>query len=304
MAPESEPLPPWLEPVAAMILARLDARTLPHALLLSGPPGWGEELLCNHLALRLLGLATDQAAALIAHPDLRWLQPEGSVIKVDDVRELVEFAVGTPQLGPRKVAVVTDAHALNRNAANALLKTLEEPPPSTHLLLCTAFPGRLLATIRSRCQLQSVRADKAAAALWLAQRHPGVDLGQLLFEHGGAPLPVDRAAGAGEQPLHPLLEAALARRTPIGPLVAELLEQGLTQALGRWYRHVLSQAAGEARFAALAAADGRALAGFADELLWVRRQLLTSNSSNERLLAERLVFRWRTLAGNGGAHPR
>src|SRR5690606_25115282 len=125
----------WHQPLVDDIRRRLAASALPHALLLAAPEGWGELHLANWLALELLGIEEPRDASVLAHPDLRWVAPEGAVIKVDAVREVVAFAQGTAQSGPRKVAVLADAHCLNVSAANALLKTLEEPPAGTHLVL-------------------------------------------------------------------------------------------------------------------------------------------------------------------------
>ncbi len=285
---------PWHAPLAEHLRARLEAGELPHALLVCGPEGWGERELANWLALTLVNVHGERDAAQLAHPDLRWVEPEGAVIRVDAVRGLVVFSQGTPQAGARKVAVVADAHALNRSAANALLKTLEEPPAGTHLLLCTGHPGRLLPTIRSRCQTLTIRPDAALARQWLEQRMPaGEELERRLFEHGGAPVAVLGAWERGEQPLGGLLDRPL----PAGSqdVVKTLLDWGLTDVLGRWYRYVLALAAGDWQPPHLAAVPARALMEFADEVVWARGQLVSSNSANQRLLAERIVARWRAL---------
>lgn len=291
---------PWQTRLAAALEARLQRGELAHALLLVGPEGWGERHLANWLALTALGLTDADDAAAVAHPDLRWVEPEGAVIKVDTVRELAEFAHGTPQSGPRKVAVVADAHYLNRSAANALLKTLEEPPAGTHLLLYSAHPGRLLPTIRSRCQVQKIRPDSAAARRWLEAFGNVDDLDRRLFEHGGAPVAVMEGLRRGEQPLGMLLEDALQPGRTKAVVEQMISEPGLADTLGRWYRYVLALAAGEWQMPRQAAASGRALMGFADELLWARRLMVTSNSPNARLLAERVVARWRHLARLAG----
>lgn len=288
-------LPPWLVPLADRLRSALAADTLPHAILISAPPGWGDGVLGNWLALTLLGADVDRDASQLAHPDLRWLVPDGAEIKVDMVREVNALCQGTAQGGARKVAVLAEAHALNRAAANALLKTLEEPPPGTHLLLCSDRPTRLLPTVRSRCQAVVIRPDAEQARRWLAARVPEADLDRLLFEHGGAPLAAAAAAAAGEPSLEPVLLDALqpGRRAAV---LAALQQPDLVDALARWYRYVLALAAGTWRPPALAGASGRAVAQFATELVWVRRQLLTSNSANGTLLSERLLSRWRRLA--------
>jgi hypothetical protein len=287
-------LPPWLAPVADALTPRIAAATLPHALLITGPPGWGDDLLANWLALTLLNVAPDRDAAQLAHPDLRWVVAEGAVIKVDMVREINDFAHGTAQAGHRKVAVLLDADALNVNAANALLKTLEEPPAGTHLLLASSRPGRLLPTIRSRCQAVTITPDAALARAWLEAQGLGADLDQRLFEHGGAPL--DVIAAAAEPPLAQLLLDALGGGRQAA--LTALMKADLVSCLGRWSRYVAALAAGAWQPPALAHVSGRVVAEFAAELAWARRQLLSSNSANPRLLAERLVACWRRL-GNG-----
>ncbi|MEQ8861391.1 MAG: hypothetical protein RIC56_22315 [Pseudomonadales bacterium] len=282
---------PWHAALQRSVGERLAAGRLPHALLIVGPEGWGETALANWLALTLLGLPTNREAAALAHPDLRWLAPDGAVIKVDSIRDVVTFTQGTPQAGPRKVAVIADAHALNVSAANALLKTLEEPPAGTHLVLTSSHPARLLPTIRSRCQDLIIQPDPALARSWLSDQLDGADVDVPLFEHGGAPVAVLEAVRRGETPLQPLLEHAL-RGHGGGEVVQQLLEPGLAGVLARWYRYVLALAAAEWRLAQLAQVPPRALMAFADELIWARRQLLTSNSANERLVAERVVARW------------
>jgi DNA polymerase-3 subunit delta' len=148
-------LPPWLEGLYASLVSALDDRRLPHALLIHGPGGWGEAVLAEALALRLIGRESESSAATIAHPDLRWIVPEGAgeQIGIDAVRAVADFIVRTPQIAPRKVAVITNADALNPHAANALLKTLEEPPPDSYLILVSDSLRDLLPTLRSRCRL-------------------------------------------------------------------------------------------------------------------------------------------------------
>jgi DNA polymerase III subunit delta' len=285
---------PWLEAPARVLAEQAANGRLPHALMLTGAEGWGDAVLANWLALHLLGADESLDAATLAHPDLRWLGPEGAIIRVDAIRELVEFAHGTPQAAPRKVAVIADAHAMNRNAANALLKTLEEPPPGTYLVLSTCRPGHLPATVRSRCQRITARPDPAAARRWLEQRVDAETLERHMFECGGAPIAVAESIAAGAAPLGPLLGEALVAQHPAA-LAGRLLERSLAGATARWLRYVHALLTGELRMAGLERVTARALAAFADELLWVRAQLLASNSTNERLMAERLLTLWRAL---------
>jgi DNA polymerase-3 subunit delta' len=202
------PLPPWHAGTAAGLLAAKDR--WPHALLLVGRRGLGKRALALHLARALLceapgpqGSACGQCAGCTlaeraSHPDLRLLEPvtyddEGNAtpvdtITVDAIRDLIAFALLSSHRGGAKVAVIAPVDALNAAAANALLKTLEEPPPATFLLLVSDQPGRLPATIVSRCRrLPVTEPDATVATAWLAERsvaHPALVLAQA----GGAPL--------------------------------------------------------------------------------------------------------------------
>jgi DNA polymerase-3 subunit delta' len=146
---------------------------LHHAWLLTGPEGAGKATFAYRAARRLLGAPEDPALGVLgappehsvsrmvlnrAHPDLMVLERLGEdgkprkVIPVDEVRELAAFFSKSPATAPHRVAIIDAADDLNVNAANALLKTLEEPPAKGVLLMVAHSPGRLLATIRSRCR--------------------------------------------------------------------------------------------------------------------------------------------------------
>jgi DNA polymerase-3 subunit delta' len=154
-----------------------DRRVLHHAWLLAGAKGVGKASFARSAAIRLLadaagppldlpGLDTPaehRIARLVeagSHPDMRWLERlekekgEGLArnITVKQVRELAELLGATPFLSPWRVVVIDAIDDLERSAANALLKMLEEPPPNSVFLLVSHAPGRLLPTIRSRCR--------------------------------------------------------------------------------------------------------------------------------------------------------
>jgi len=175
---------PWLEPAWAVFKARLLADRMPHALLLHGPPGCGKGLLARDMVRNLLcrepregeACGTCRSCRLLegaAHPDLFPLRPaEGKhQIRIADVRETLRLLSLTTTISRRKVALIEPAEAMNRNAANALLKNLEEPPGPAVLLLLSHDPARLPATIRSRCQAIGVAQPAAVEALaWLTDR--------------------------------------------------------------------------------------------------------------------------------------
>ncbi len=209
---------PWQADVFADLQQRREQARLAHALLITGPAGIGKLQLANVFTQSLLcaephadGLACGQchACSLFAagnHPDLFRLSPEddSKVIKIDQVRALIEKITLSSHYGRHKVVILNPADAMNIAAANALLKTLEEPPSDTVLLLITNRPSFLPATIRSRCQSLRLALPPTEMALsWLtAQLDNPQDAAVLLGLAAGAPLAAE--ALAAEQ---------LARRT-------------------------------------------------------------------------------------------
>lgn len=161
---------PWLADAWRYVEGRLAAGQLPHALLVSGALGVGKSQFAEHVACLLVcdGVTTSGQPAVLAacgrckqcelvaassHPDIRRFVPEKSkMIRVDQIRKLSEFAVGSPQVAQRKVIIVDRADQLNINAGNALLKTLEEPSADSVLLLLQETGRPILPTLRSRCQ--------------------------------------------------------------------------------------------------------------------------------------------------------
>ena len=140
-------------------IVRAAARPV-HAYLVTGPAGSGAEEVARALAARLIGATDERGLGLVArgvHPDVVEFEPTGVQYRVtEDVRErIIPEATRAPIEGERKVLVVHEAERLrgaHNEPANALLKTLEEPPPRTTIVLVTAQPDDLLPTIRSRCQ--------------------------------------------------------------------------------------------------------------------------------------------------------
>ncbi|ALI09043.1 MULTISPECIES: DNA polymerase III subunit delta' [Pseudomonas] len=157
-----------------------------HAYLLHGPVGIGKRALAERLMASLLCLRPGASNAcgecksclLLkagSHPDNYVLEPEEAdkAIKVDQVRDLVSFVVQTSQMGGRKVVLIEPVESMNINAANALLKSLEEPSGDTVLLLVSHQPSRLLPTIKSRCVQQACPLPSEAMSLqWLAKALP------------------------------------------------------------------------------------------------------------------------------------
>lgn len=177
---------PWLNDAWQEFEQRCNSGRMAHACLLSGPPGLGKlefareiatTLLCREQGSRACGACRScQLFVSGAHPDFRFLtfevNPKNDRIRtelvIEQVRDLNAAMQLTNSISPRKVALICPAEAMNRNTANALLKTLEEPPGEAVLLLVTHDPSRLAATIRSRCQMIPVRLpDEDLAVDWL-----------------------------------------------------------------------------------------------------------------------------------------
>jgi DNA polymerase-3 subunit delta' len=141
-------LPEQLE--AKQLLTSALAEGPAHAYLLHGPPGVGKRDLALLFAAELLG---DHArVARRSHPDLYVLEPLGDQIRIDDIRELRRDLHMRPFEASRRVYLVFGADTMNEDAADALLKDLEEPPPYAVMLLVANDLGPLPETIRSRCQ--------------------------------------------------------------------------------------------------------------------------------------------------------
>jgi DNA polymerase III subunit delta' len=151
---------------------------VPHAYLFEGPAGVGKRAAALGLALALdceeapgVGCGVCETCRRIEggiHPDVPTLAPSGPQILIDEVKQIVALAQSRPHEARARVIVIDGADAMNPSAANCLLKTLEEPAPRNHLVLCSSAPERLLPTIRSRTQRVRFRSLTAQALLSLA----------------------------------------------------------------------------------------------------------------------------------------
>ncbi|KGK42263.1 DNA polymerase III subunit delta [Nitrincola sp. A-D6] len=195
---------PWADALWNKLARQHAESRLPHAILLTGHTGTGKiefaqafaHLLLCHQPHNHQPCGVCRGCELLSsgnHPDLVHLHPAeaGKAIKVDQVRELLQFLHNTAQQGGYRVVVMEPAENMNINAANALLKSLEEPGNNTLLLLVSHQPGQLMPTIRSRCQQVGFPMPKPEEAIpWLTQQ---LDIDaeraeQLLRITQGAPL--------------------------------------------------------------------------------------------------------------------
>jgi DNA polymerase-3 subunit delta' len=180
---------PWLEPYQKSVATIFKQGRLPHALLLTGRPGMGKNIFADFLAHLLLCEQPVEGASPCgrcsactlfkagSHPDYHYVSFEpdektGKLRKsiiVDQIRKLAGKLSLKSHAGGSKVAVIAPAGAMNINAANSLLKTLEEPSDNTVLILVSGQPGLLSATLRSRCQQFWIDVqDKGPVLQWLS----------------------------------------------------------------------------------------------------------------------------------------
>lgn len=148
-------LPPGLAelPASRVLRRALEENRVPHALLFFGPSLGSLEALAVEMATTLLKGGNWHIRDIREHPDLFWVRPQNKMrqISADQIRELIRNIQQTPHTAERKVAILSDADRLHVSASNIFLKTLEEPPSNTVLILLTNRYYSLLDTIRSRC---------------------------------------------------------------------------------------------------------------------------------------------------------
>ena len=317
---------PWQKEQWEKLSARRRSGRLPHALLLTGPSGmgkvafaeaWMRSLLCEQVEATGLACGLCRGCQLLAagsHPDYRWVSPpeEGKVIGVDQVRELIQYLALTPQYGANKIATIHPADKLNINAANSLLKTLEEPPPHSLIVLVTAQPSRLPVTVISRCQRIHFPVPSTEPALaWLGPQLPAPEHASLLLKLAdGAPLRAlvlaEAGAWKGRQELLALMER-LARGDEEPVAAAEAaLKLGVRETLYclySWSSDMVRLVASGSEAPALnqdmvgrlqALARGVDLKALFEQLDLVPRALqLADRQLNPQLLLEDTLLAWR-----------
>jgi DNA polymerase III subunit delta' len=209
---------PWLTKEMAALRAAFEAERMPHALLIHEDPGAGGDWLASWIARLVLRTERDQ------HPDWISVRPidDSRQIRIEQVRDLAQELALTSHQGGYKVGILSPADVLNRFAANALLKTLEEPPPRTVLILVATQPSRLPATILSRCQRIRVAAPgRAEAVSWLESTRGKGDWQAVLDILGEAPLLAAESDAAavvqmGAEVRRGLEDAVTGRIDPVG----------------------------------------------------------------------------------------
>lgn len=319
---------PWLAGPWARIVRALEAERMPAGLLILGRPGLGRTRFAHAVARARLCLTPRPDASACGkcascrevdggtHPDLLTVKPEeeGKSIGIDAIRELARALALTAGRKGARCAIVSPADALTGAAANALLKTLEEPQPGTTLILVADSALRLPPTVISRCLRLPIPTPPTEEALaWLVKRSRREDWPLLLALAGGAPLAAERQAeelgGDLAERLGSLIEAAARRADPLAAAAG----------FGQWslprfanlvgwlsYAVLRASAAGAAadfprlrEIAALAArADPRRLS-----LAWreANRLAVDAASLNAVLARERLLLLFVKAFDRGGA---
>lgn len=329
---------PWNQPLFQQLIANRER--LPHALLLHGPAGVGKLDMGVALAQWAVCEAPSETGACGEcdacnwfvqgnHPDYRYLQPmqeetdeSGKVtkkaskeIKVDQVRETTEFLKLSAHRGGWRVVLIHPAEYMNAATANALLKTLEEPPPRVLLILVSNHLGRLLPTVRSRCRKIAIGLPAPSSALtWM--RQAGVAQPEaVLAEAGGAPLMAIVYADVERSERRDAFLDLLAKPAQMDVCdVAKTYRLQLADVWGwlvRWVHDALSQRlAGAAHYFP---ARGAAIAGLAQQadlagLLALERELALAgrwlrHPLNAALLLESWLIRY-VAAATGGRHTK
>lgn len=190
---------PWQTEQWKQLLNAKQKNRLPHALLFTGIEGVGKThfaeqfirtFCCKNNNMEDCACHDCRLIAGKAHPNILWIEPEkvGSAIKVDQIREVSEYVQQTSLQHEFRIVLIYSAHEMNASAANALLKTLEEPSSGTIIILISNQAGYLPATILSRCQrILFPRPSKELALTWLRQQNTG-NADVLLRIANGAPL--------------------------------------------------------------------------------------------------------------------
>ncbi len=300
------------------------ANRLPHALLFTGLAGTGKTLFADIFANALLCTAKEapcgecHACHMIAgnaHPNKIVIAPEkaGAAIKVDQVRDISEFTQQTALIGSRRVVIIQQANNMNVSAANALLKTLEEPAADSLLILISDQIGQLPATIVSRCQrIVFPRPNKEEALQWLKSQLKNNDTAPDLLLNIAHGAPLKALELAQDEALAPrkMLYDALCNRADINPvaLAAELediellqlidyflsflidvlrLKLGADKAMSTDYQQQLD-------LLQTKVAAGRCV-GMMEHLQHMRNQVMAGINFNKQLAVESMLMRWREL---------
>lgn len=320
---------PWQQQAWQRLTGLTAQGRLPHALLFSGSSGLGKTDCAKHFIRSLLcatpktmkkETACCHACRLFAgntHPDVLILAPEGKsqIIKIEQIRQAIEFVNQTSAAGGYRFVLIEQADNMNVNAANALLKTLEEPAPGAVLILIANQTSRLPATVISRCQhVHFVTPPTDQALAWLKDNinlQEDITCDVLLANADGAPLQAKAWATPKYVNLRKSVFTVLSEAKPsmilecanwveeeVSVVLALMLNFALDVAwlqLGALkqqvrntdYINVLSQAAGSQKY--------QHVLHFLQRMQWYNHQLALNINLNKQLMYENLLISWHGL---------
>jgi replication-associated recombination protein RarA len=241
----------------------------------SGSEGQNPEALALQYARKILSENSDRSGILFdskTHTDFQFIMPEpkSQWIKIDQIRELIEWASGKPQIASKQVAIISPAHSLNIHAANALLKTLEESSPDALFILVTDRPSFIPATIRSRCY-------------WIRCR--GKDQESIHT-------PITPDAIALKAQITEDLDALKTKKTDPVSVGIQWIKHDPKQIL-HWLLVILQTQIKNAMLQSTA--SDKALWRFLDKALDAKRELEAPNQPNTQLLMESLLIEYSNL---------
>lgn len=297
---------PWHQQFWQGMSYRIAANKVPHALILSGVEGIGLERLARTVVHQHLCMDTEseypcgvcKACRLLAahtHPDFLQVSPakQGGAILVDQIRGLCNYLEKTAQQGGWKVALISPAESMNMAASNALLKNLEEPRAKTLVILVSHRLSQVPATVRSRCQIETLSIPTADQSLaWLTNvAGDSQQMTDALDMAGGRPLlALEYMQGEGlvqRLQLENLLDSL--RSGDVSPCDAAQqvqqydAENAIEWAMSYLHRQVTSE---------LRDRLNPALFGFSDSLIKARGWILSGSNPNNQLLWEQLFIEW------------
>ena len=331
---KEQPPFPWQKTLWSNLYSQFQSQQLAHAYLISGSRGTGKNLFANAFAKFVMCLLPNKDVACgkckncllggeSGHPDIiKILVEEGSRdIKIEQIRSLSDSLMQTSQGGRAKITLIADAHHMNTAAANALLKTLEEPTSSTYIFLLSHLPGSLPATIRSRCQkLIMPTPSNIEAVDWLKQQITDQEDPQsLAIASGNCPLlALDLARSGGldkQQQFLQKLTQLTSGKTSIQATVGLATKLGETEVIGylrevstMLIKHLLinQQPSGIESHQAILLELFRgkevayqqillSLMRFYEHVLESQRRLMSGANPNPQLIVESLLWRWSQL---------
>ncbi|NNM59301.1 MAG: DNA polymerase III subunit delta' [Legionellales bacterium] len=305
---------PWHQAAWQQIQNYQNEKRFPHALLISGVPGLAKKTFVERLARILLcekqnENCTDcfscRLADLRGHPDYSEMVPadDSKAIKIEQIRDIIDFISQTTNRSGNRVILIAPAEMMNIAAANALLKTLEEPPSGSHFLLISHSPAQLPATVRSRCQsIKIYPSFDEATVSWVAQQiqQDRVIAAALLERADGSPQQAVELAQQNinqiQQQLLDELAGLLIEPFQLLSIAVRWQKQGLLSVLDNLIRllnNIVKQRVtltGEQCL--LASISLEKLIQYTQYVFEVRKELILNPNLNPQLLSETLLYRW------------